>query len=380
MNRIFLFIILFVTLTSFTKAFAEETVHLELSENVETLSEVIENKKEKQKKEKVPRVYEKEAIDNTEVEFSIFDNLLDKDKGVDHPFKVEEESLFGKIYKMEVERTSIPTYLLKDELNFKVGKAGIDRVQFYGAYQGNLSSFFMGADYDTEYDFNILETGVIGDFKDKNTDFKVQLNFKPTSERSFIRNLFTDVYIMNTKIPHHKIIVGNSRNQVGFDGGSSSYTQSFVARSQIARAFGNTRALGVRLVGNYTYTDYSLAVNSSDRYFHSFFPGAEFTGWINFKPLAKVQDKYGSLVVGTGINTGRNHTDYTVAGAYVGYKYKDFFWNSEISYADGYNGKSISTNKASGFYTTVGYKITPKLQLVTRYSQLQYSNNLKLVY
>ena len=380
MNRTFFLLILLVALTPFSQAFAvEEEVVLDLS------SKKSDNKIESKVESKIERndvipdsnsnkpKYVHEAIDNTEVEFSIFDNLIDKDKDSEHPFKIEEESLWGKIYKMRVERTSIPTFLLKDELNFKVDKAGIDRVQFYGAYNGNLSSLFTNTDYendyDTSYDFNIMEAGVIGDLKDKYTDFKIQLNFKPTNSRSYLQNLFTDVYIMNTRIPHHKIIVGNSRNQVGVDGGASSYTQPFAMRSQIGRTFGNTRALGVRVVGDYPYVDYSLAVNSSDRFFRDFFPGAEFTGWVNVKPLTKVQEKYGNLVIGGGLNAGHNNTDYKVAGAYIGYKHKNVTANAQYSIADGYNGVHISTDKASGFYTTLAYKITPKLQIVARYDQ-----------
>lgn len=367
MNRTFLLVILFIALPPFSSAFAEEEVLLDLSEKIETKIE--KNEEALSGRKKIHKDYEKEAIDNAEVEFSIFDNLIDTNKDVDHPFKMEEESLFGKIYKMKVERTSIPAYLLKDELKFKPKSGPVEQLQFFGAYQGNLSSIFVDPEYHTDYDFNILETGVIGKIRDKNTDFKILMNFKPTSDRSFMQNLFTDVYFMNTSIPHHKIIVGNSRNQVGVDGGASSYTQPFVLRSQIARNFGNTRALGVRVVGDYPFVDYSVAVNSSDRFFRDFFPGAEFTGWVNVKPLSKVQEQYGNLVIGGGINAGHNHTDYKVAGAYIGYKHNNFMANAEYSIADGYNGVNISTNKASGFYTTLGYKITPKLQIVARYDQ-----------
>lgn len=371
MNRIFFLLMLIFALTPLNSAIAEEEVVLDLSEKVESKVEknnILSKGKNKPQQDN-PHTFVPEAIDNTDVEFSIFDNLIDKDKSSDHPFKIEEESLWGKIYKMEVERTSIPTFLLKDELNFKIDKGPVEQLEFFGAYQGNLNGLFAEGDYDTTYDYNIMEAGVIGKIRNTNTDFKILMNFKPTSERSFMQNLFTDVYFMNTSIPHHKIIVGNSRNQVGVDGGASSYTQPFALRSQIARNFGNTRALGVRVVGDYPYIDYSLAVNSSDRFFREFFPGAEFTGWVNFKPLTKVQEKYGNLVVGGGINSGHNNTDYTVAGAYIGYKHKNFMANAEYSIADGYNGVYLSTDKASGFYTTLGYKITPKLQLVARYDQ-----------
>ena len=90
---------------------------------------------------------EKDTVnDNVDVEFSIFDNLIDKDKEADHPFKIEEESLFGRIYKKKLERTSIPSYLLQDELTFKYKNGPVDKVQFYGAFQGNFNSLFEGSD------------------------------------------------------------------------------------------------------------------------------------------------------------------------------------------------------------------------------------------
>ena len=284
MNRIFGIALITLFLTSFTYAPAEaKTVKKEKKQDVIILdvekNETLFKKDDDDDKDTVN--------DNVDVEFSIFDNLIDKDKQSDHPFKIEEESLFGRIYKKKLERTSIPSYLLQDELTFKYKKGPIDKIQFYGAFQGNFNSFFQGSDYDTEYDLNVLEAGVVGDFRDKNTDFKLQFNFKPVPGKTFLQGLVTDAYIMNTAIPHHKIIVGNSRNQVGVDGGASTYTLPFAARSQIARNFGNTRALGVRVVGNYSLADYSLALNSSDRYFQEFFPGAEFTGWLNFKQIGR---------------------------------------------------------------------------------------------
>ncbi len=313
---------------------------------------------------------EKDTVnDNTDVEFSIFDNLIDKDKTSEHPFKIEEESLFGRIYKKKLERTSIPSYLLQDELTFKYKKGPIDKVQFYGAFQGNFNGLFEGSDYDTTYDLNIFEAGVVGGLRDKNTDFKLQFNFKPTDGQNFMQGFITDAYIMNTSLPHHKIIVGNSRNQVGVDGGASSYTLPFAARSQIARNFGNTRALGVRVVGNYSLADYSLALNSSDRFFHEFFAGPEFTGWVNLKPFGRTDGRYGHLVVGGGLNAGHRNENYTVGGAYVGYSYKKFAVNAEYSIADGYNGRTFSSDRAEGFYTTVTYRLTPKLHILARFDQ-----------
>ena len=61
--------------------------------------------------------------------------------------------------------------------------------------------------------------------------------------------------------------------------------------------------------------------------------------------------------------------------------YANFEWGK----ADGYNGaRGLFDKKAEGFYTTLGYKITPKIQLVGRYDQfrpnLDISNNTQREY
>ena len=366
----------------------QEVIHLDVSKNdsadkQETPSENIE-KRENDNATFSDWIQKDIIRDNVDTEFSIFDNLIDTDKDAEHPFKIEEESLFGRIYKKKLERTSIPSFLLKDELTFKYKKGIIDKVQFYGAYQGNMGFDFSGSDYDTDYGFGFMEAGVVGDFKDKNTDFKLQFNFKKGENRTYLQGLVTDAYIMNTRIPHHKIIIGNSRNQVGVEGGMGSYVLPFVMRSQISRTFGNTRALGIRVVGDYDLLDYSVALNSSDRFFKEFFPGAEFTGWVNFKPLGKTDGNYGTLVLGGGLNAGHNDTNYTVGGAYASYRYKKFMTNFEYAIADGYNGTYISTDKATGFYTTIQYRLTQKLHILARYDQFDpnrdVANNLRREY
>lgn len=305
-------------------------------------------------------------IDSAEENFFMFKHLGD-------PIEREEGSLFYKVkkaLKAEVTRTDYSNYLLKDILTVDIDKGPVDRIQFYGLYRGNLSFNFMGSDYDTEYDITFIDVGMMGQLNPQyKTDFKLQFKLTPTSERTFFQNLISDAYIVNLAIPNHQVMIGNSRNQVGVEGGMSSTYIPFILRSQIARTFGNTRAFGVRVIGNYSLIDYSLAANSSDRFFQEFFPGAEFTGWVNLKPLGKTNGKYGKLVIGGGLNAGKRHEDYTVGGAYVGWTYKDFMINAEYAIADGYNARVLSSNKAQGFYTTIGYKLTPKLQIVARYDQ-----------
>ena len=305
-------------------------------------------------------------IDTAEENFFMFKHLGD-------PIDREEGSLFYKVekaLKAEVTRTDYSNYLLKDILTVDLDKGPVDRIQFYGKYRGNLSFNFMESDYDADYDVTSIDVGMMGQLNPQyKTDFKLQFKLTPTSERTFFQNLISDAYIVNSAIPHHQIMIGNSRNQVGVEGGMSTTYVPFILRSQIARTFGNTRAFGARVIGNYSLVDYSLAFNSSDRFFREFFPGAEFTGWVNLKPLGKTDGRYGKLVVGGGLNAGKRHENYTVGGAYVGWNYKDFMINAEYAVADGYNARVLSTDKAEGFYTTIGYKLTPKVQLVARFDQ-----------
>ncbi len=310
-------------------------------------------------------VIDEKDLDTAEENFFMFKHLGD-------PIDREEGSLFAKIdksLKAQVTRTDYSNYLLKDILTLDLDRGPVDRIQFYGKYRGNMS-FNFDTDYSTEYDITSIDVGMMGQLNPEyKTDFKLQLKLTPTNERSFFQNLISDAYIVNKAIPHHQIMVGNSRNQVGVEGGMSTTYLPFIMRSQISRTFANTRAFGVRVIGNYSLADYSLAMNSSDRYFKEFFPGAEFTGWVNFKPLGKTDGKYGKLIMGGGLNAGKKHENYTVGGAYIGYNYKNFMINAEYAIADGYNARVFSTDKAEGFYTTIGYKLTPKVQLVARFDQ-----------
>lgn len=345
MNKIFLSLLIIFCTAGFS--IAEEAVLLEASKNDTAKKEI-------------------EAEDNVESEFSIFESF-DWDK--DDDGKIDDDTLMGKIINKDITRTDVPTFLLKEELTYRYKKGPVSKIQYFGAYRGNLSGIWNNDDYDTEYNIDTVQVGAIGKFRNTKTDFKIGFNPKPKKDLNYMQNFIADAYIVNNNIPHHRVVIGYSRNQIGKEGGSSSYILPFVTRSQIARNFGSTRALGVRLIGDYSLMDYNLAFNSSDRYFRTPFAGPEFTGWVNVKPFGKTDGRYGKLVLGGGLNAGHNKTDYTVGSVYVGYKYKKLWTNFEYGIADGYNGTRVSTNKAEGFNYTLGYKINPRLQLIARYDQ-----------
>lgn len=176
---------------------------------------------------------------------------------------------------------------------------------------------------------------------------------------------------------HQQVHIGQTwRLPIGVEGYLSTFNTDLPTRAMIGRTFGNTRSFGVRNIGNYKYMDYDIGVYDSTRYWRHFGDGLDFTGWVNFKPLANLDsNKYGKLTLGTGLNAGRANDPYTIWGAYVGYDYKRFHNKFEYAHANGYNANTVqSTAKAEGFYDTMIFDITKKLSVVGRFDY--YNSNL----
>ena len=283
------------------------------------------------------------------------------------------------VYNIEVEKYDRPDYLFKEILTHNCKKSSVmENWHIWGAYNA-YSDMNFGSDstFSDKYVSNALNVGFDGFLKNNNSDFRIMMGFPIDYSGNYTQALFSDVYIATNKIPHHRIQIGHFRPQVGMNGGSSAYTIPFLRRSQIGRTFGTARRLGGRIKGDYSYLDYDFGVYSSGTYFTDFFPGTEFVGCMNFKPLAKVEDKYGKLKLGGGIDGGKRDNDFFVTGAYVGYEYKRFMAEFEWANANGYNGAAGHSRKhATGFYTTIGYMLTKKLQLVACYDQFDPDKNI----
>lgn len=294
--------------------------------------------------------------------------------------KPEEKTLKEKlqdVYHLEVEKYDKPTYLLENVLTHKFDENSIwDRTQLWAGYNGDIGLQFteagMGSEHTTNhYDINTINVGYDGFLKNNNGDFRIMFNISPYSERNVIQNLFADMYIATNKIPHHRIMVGHTRPPVGMEGAYGPFVLPFLARSQISRNFGTVRKLGARISGDYSLIGYDFGVYSSDTYFQEFFPGAEFIGRVDLKPLGKTNGKYGKLLIGGSMDAGHRNNNFCVVGAHIQYDYKRFMANLEWAQANGYNGplgRSVDTH-ASGFYATLGYMLTKKLQILARYDE-----------
>ena len=284
------------------------------------------------------------------------------------------------VFKLKIENTRVPAVLFKEQLTHKFEKGPLESVHVWAGLKFNLQEDIPEkGDNDTLFKTALINTFIDGKFKGGKEEFRIMLDPTPQHGHSTMQTLFQDMYIDSRRIPHHRILIGHTRPGVGYEGANSSYTLPFAARSQIARNFGTVRKLGARVMGNYPLIDYDLGGYSSGTYFTSFFPGAEFDGFVSLKPLCKTDGKYGILRVGGGVASGKRHsTNFTVYSTYAGYEYKKFRIKAEYANANGSNGLSGLTNKKrQGWSVTLYYLINPKLEVVARYDEFDPDKNIK---
>ena len=306
------------------------------------------------------------ATKSTSPKFHLFETITNASKDV---------------YKLQVEQIDTPRPLLKDYLTFYPKKGPLEKLHIWSAYQMNFSETMPErGDSDSKYNLGLINILIDGTFNGGKETFRVMLDPTHRSNHpNFMQPFFQDLYIETSRIPHTKVLVGNSRPGVGVEGAQSPYTLDYLNRSQIARNLANIRKFGVRVRGDYSLIDYDTGVYSSSTNFTDFFPGHEFDGWVNFKPLGKTDGKYGKLVTGSGIQSGQKHgTSYYLTGAYIGYDYKKFKTKFEYARANGSNGGSgLTNNHSQGLFWTSAYRLTQKLEILARYDQFDSDRSIK---
>ncbi len=289
---------------------------------------------------------------------------------IDYDYNKPLSKKFNDVFKLEVSDNNHTEFLL-DKITTKHFENGpLDNIGVWGVWRGALGINFFNDDTDTQMNYSLLESRIHGEFKNKRTSFLITTRYTPQNEFSFMQNLFSETVIKHKIDKHNTIIIGNNKTKAGQDGGMSMFLLPFFSYSQIGRNFGNIRKLGARLSGNYDLIEYDLGGYSSGTYFQEFFPGAEFCGWVSLKPLAKTKGKYGNLKIGGGLTSGRRHFNYNVVGGYIRYDYKKFGVDFEIANSDGSNGRTGPTQAhARGYYTTLYYNLTKKVQLLARFDE-----------
>lgn len=368
---------LILIILTFSPTFAEEAIVLDVDEDYATASKdvlvpdpavletpLLESEVEKSDVQEIPDISKPQSIETENTK------IIDRIKYI-----------ADDVYKLQIENTRVPASLFKEYTTQHFEKGPLDNIHYWAGFKIDNTTNISGSDGNAT---NVLKMSLInvfidGTFKGGKENFRIMLDPSPNPAEPFMQHLFQDLYIDTKRIPHHRILVGNSRPGVGYEGAGSAYTLPFAARSQISRNFGTIRKLGVRVMGNYSLLDYDIGGYSSGTNFSSFFPGIEFDGWVNFKPLGKTNGKYGKLTLGGGITAGqRDSESFNVVGAYIGYRYKRFWTKAEFANADGSNGGSgFTTKHRQGWYVTAGYKLTKKLELVARYDEFDPDKNIK---
>lgn len=270
--------------------------------------------------------------------------------------------------------------LLAKELTVKPEGGIFESLNLWAAYKGSLQDSWLGDQYansvyDTDSTFVVLE----GKLKDKKTSFRSMFLVNPGKEgHDFFNDIWGDQYIMYSWTKQDQLLVGYSRNAVGIEGSASPLVLPLFARSQIAKAYNNVRALGAKAQGEHKLYSYNIGMFSSGRYFMDWFPGPEFVGSFGIKPLGMTNGKYGKLLIGGGLDAGNSDSHYAVGSAYVDYEYKRLNATVEYGSADGSNGSTgFTTNRSEGINGTIAYRITPKWQVLVRYDQFDPNKDKK---
>lgn len=244
-----------------------------------------------------------------------------------------------------------------------------NQVKVWSFYRGALQNIWTGEDYtNTLYSKPLVFSVVDLKLGEKTKIRSMWLLNSNKNGNNYFKDCWGDQYITYNFTKKDQILAGWARTQVGVEGGMGTIRTPFYNRSQLAKAHGNTRSLGVKVSGSHKYINYNVGGFSSAHTFDDWFPGLEYVVNLGVKPLGAFKGKYGNLVLGGSLNGGNATYSYLVSSAYLNYEYKR--WNTVLEYGFG-NGSNGSTGnkdkKSQGFNGTVAYRVTPKTQVLFRY-------------
>lgn len=366
-----LFFLLLIFFCIQNATFCSDEVNLEFNDNFQKLSYNL-------TKYKGDKAELQKPIENTELIAEIENNIQNTDN-ISTPLTLQSGILNSikktadSVYNLQVSNLEAVSPLLTEQMTAHFENGPIESLHTWAAFQNNFDIMMAEGNDNSyaKYDLNLVN--VLFDAKSRSEQDAFRIMLSPTHQhaRPFMQQLFQDVYYETKRIPHHSILIGNSRVGTGLEGVQSSYTLPFLNRAQISRNLSNIRKVGMRVRGNFKYADYDIGTYSSDTYFSEFIPGAEFNSWINLKPLADFSNKYGKLTAGSGFSAGKRHaTDYFVYGAGLQYNYKRLWTRAEYALSDGSNGASgLTSKRRQGWYVTLGYRLTKKAEWLVRYDE-----------
>ena len=295
---------------------------------------------------------------------------------VEEIFLETEKNTFdylSDVYYGKVEAANPLLRLFSEKgLEFKTGP--INSVKATFLYDGQLNFLKIEDEsLSTNHDFSVIEPAIKTRFNKNKSEAQFSYNIMREIQghpNGFTRRIST-LYVSHDITENQTILFGQgSRLPTNFNGSLSTMQQEFVLKSLRGRTLGDARSVGFRNIANYKYLEYDIGLYDSTRYMKDFGHGLDFTGYLMFKPFADFNEKIGKVRLGTSYNVGEYQNSYSQYSFFLGYDYNKIHFRSEFADADGYNTRVCLRDKSNGFYTTLGYDITPKLTILGRYDYL----------
>ena len=286
------------------------------------------------------------------------------------PVLIEEITLDIKEEKGFAER--VFDKVIREPKIHKFKRGPVDSFAWGVIFQGTSDMRFTDQDTELRTKFPMVaEIYASTKFEKGKSEFKVSSQpFRDVDDfdKKF-RATFKDLFYKRKLGKHHSIIVGAARAPINQESLVSSASTLFVKRAQITNTYGNQRVPGIRFQGDYGFMDFDLGGYLSTRDLQDFGDGVEVISWVNFKPFHKKEGSaFKNLKFGGGVDNGkRGGRPYNVAGLGASWGYKKVFADFECATANGSNGANYSPKKTQGLYTTLGYNINEKLQILGRY-------------
>ncbi len=296
------------------------------------------------------------------------------------------EKLSDIYYGKAEEQNSVSPFLrLFSQEGLKFNNSFINSLKLSFLFENTLSYYDIhNASPYLKNKIGIVEPMFSVKFNDNKTEFMFDYNLTRRLEgyhKGFLEKI-SRLYISHNITPNQTILIGQgNRVPINYDGSRNTMQTETVLKSQTGRTFANSFSTGIRNIASYKYIDYDIGIYDSTRYMKDFGNGIDFTGFAIIKPFINQESElYKNIKIGTGYAIGKNHINYHTYTAFASYDYKKFHVKAEYSNADGYNGITISRNKADGFYSLISYELTPKLEVLFKYDYFTPNKNISSKY
>lgn len=207
-------------------------------------------------------------------------------------------------------------------------------------------------------------------------------NFSYVLQMEFLRGVSAiDLALGYEKSEQFKIVVGAQKPDIGLDLQPNPGNTDFINRARLIGTMINSREVGVSAQGTLNVFDYNVAVFNGQ--------GLDIENDGNFMYLAKLGytvelDANGSVyaAVNGALNTTEDHavgnsgfsaTDRLIYGAYA--KFDSDVWFGALEFLQtSFDDQEPTNERITGFYTTIGNKVTDRSEILGRWDHISYNN------